>query len=805
MSYSYKRGRAVKCLLPLTLVASALSSALYAADADQEEGLNVVTVTAQKRQENAQDTPLSINVLSAEQLNEGSIEKIDDLQYRVPNLQMSETGISTQMYVRGIGTGNNQGFEQSVGQYIDGIYYGRQQLIRMPFLDLERIEVLKGPQSILFGKNSIAGALNMESAKPSHDLDVKFGLQYQPDFGAQETTFVLSGPMSDKLAGRIAVRDYSEDGFVTNTTKNRDGVIRDDMAVRASFLWTPNDNVDVLLKIESADFDGDGRQIEIIRDDPQVDASGNPIIHPALGLPVNFDFILTYGLQAAGLSFPDAIDGTAIDYVRQADDAEYSFNELDNVTLRVDWDLGDYTFTSITGNVSYEFEEQCDCDYIGANVFNAWINEKYDQFSQEFRIVSPVSDKFDWVGGLFYQTSELELNDAVKIPDGSILGYLVNPALWDTQAGRYYSSDSDLWAAFFQGRWHLTNKLVLNIGGRYTSEEKTGERVLTATDMNTGALLPTNSTAPAIFYMGFGIENEQFINPAVTTGHNLTGSRKESSFTPSINLQFKADANTMYYGSITTGFKSGGFDARANSVGSWEFEEEEATAVEFGIKNMSDDRTVETNASLYRTVYDNLQVSQFDGVLGFTVGNAKETVVQGIEIDGRWLINDNLTMNYAVAFLDHEYTDFSNGNCYNRQVPDGDTVNGVQLCDYTGKSGQYTPEMTANVSFDYVKPISMGMFEYMRASLGFFHSGKQNVDVNLTPMYEIDAYTKVHARVAFESENWTVALFGKNLTDEAVLTYVGNVPLSGGTFGTNTFYGFVDRPRSYGVQIDYNF
>ena len=798
MSYSYKRGRAVKCLLPLTLVASALSSALYAADADQEEGLNVVTVTAQKRQENAQDTPLSINVLSAEQLNEGSIEKIDDLQYRVPNLQMSETGISTQMYVRGIGTGNNQGFEQSVGQYIDGIYYGRQQLIRMPFLDLERIEVLKGPQSILFGKNSIAGALNMESAKPSHDLDVKFGLQYQPDFGAQETTFVLSGPMSDKLAGRIAVRNYTEDGFVENTTKNRDEVIRDDMAVRASFLWTPNDNVDVLLKIESADFDGDGRQIEIIRDEIA-------IAGPFAGL--NYDQILT-----GVLGIPDAIDGTEIDYVRQADDDEYSYNELDNVTLRVDWDMGDYTFTSITGSVSYEFVEQCDCDYIGTSVFDAWINEKYDQFSQEFRILSPVSDKFDWVGGVFYQSSELELNDAVKVPAGSILGPLVSaqigPAgmqIWNTQAGRYYASDSDLWAVFFQGRWHLNDKLILNVGGRYTSEDKTGERVLTARDMTTDNLLATNSLVPQLFYGLFGIENEQFVVPGLTNGHNLSGSRDETSFTPSINLQYKADSNTMYYGSITTGFKAGGFDARANNVGSWEFEEEEATAIEFGIKNMSDDRTVETNASFYRTSYDNLQVSQFDGVLGFTVGNAKETVVQGLEIDGRWLVNDNLTMNYAVAFLDHEFVDFKNGNCYNRQVPDGDIVNGVQLCDYSGKSGQYTPDFTANLSFDYVKPINMGVFEYMRATFGMFHSGKQNVDVNLTPMYEIDAYTKLHARVAFESENWTVALFGKNLTDEAVLTYVGNVPLSGSTFGTNTFYGFVDRPKSYGVQIDYNF
>lgn len=124
-----------------------------------------------------------MNVIGSGDLKEKSIDKIDDLQYFVPNLQMTETGISTQVFVRGIGTGSNSGFEQSVGQYIDGIYYGRQQLLRAPFLDLERVEVLKGPQSILFGKNSVAGAMSMITAEPSQYFEAHVGLQYQPKFG----------------------------------------------------------------------------------------------------------------------------------------------------------------------------------------------------------------------------------------------------------------------------------------------------------------------------------------------------------------------------------------------------------------------------------------------------------------------------------------------------------------------------------------------------------------------------------------------------------------------------------------------
>lgn len=185
-------------------------------------------------------------------------------------------------------------------------------------------------------------------------------------------------------------------------------------------------------------------------------------------------------------------------------------------------------------------------------------------------------------------------------------------------------------------------------------------------------------------------------------GHNLTGNRDESSFTPLINISYKLEDDVMVYASATTGFKAGGFDARANNVDSWEFEEEEATAFEFGVKSSLLDNTLEANLSFYRTEYDNLQVSQFDGVLGYNVGNAKETVVQGVELDGRWVLTDSLSLQYSAAYLDHEFKGFKNGNCHNRQQPNGVIgLGGNQLCDYTGKSGQYTPKVTASLGFDY--------------------------------------------------------------------------------------------------------
>jgi outer membrane receptor protein involved in Fe transport len=771
---------------------SACALAISAAVAEEKTTLEVIEVTAQKRSENAQDTPISMNVLTADDIQEKSIEKIDDLQYSVPNLHMTETGISTQLFIRGIGTGNNQGFEQSVGQYIDGIHYGRQQLLRMPFLDLERIEVLKGPQSIMFGKNSVAGALNLASAKPTQDTEIKLGIQYQPTIGAMEYTGVVSGGLTDTLSARLAIRDYSEDGYIENTFKNRDETIRDETALRLSLLWEPSDAINILLKVEHDEFDGEGRQIEVIRDDPAL--AGYPI--PG----ATFSQIL--GL----LGHPNAISDDVFNFERQADAEESNTNTLDNATLTANFALGNYTLTSVSGFVAYDFVETCDCDYTAAPIFSVFIDESYQQFSQEIRLVSPIGGTFDWLGGLYYQTSELGFDDNIKIPDNSILGLISAGALAPLTgqgAGRNYQLDTDMWSAFFQGRYHITDALTLTLGARFTHEEKTASRVINITDLSTGDITQ-DPMSPVLFDSVFGIQSEQ--SPLSPQGHNLNGKRDEDSFTPLVNISYKIDDNVMAYASATTGFKAGGFDARANNVNSWEFEEEDATAYEVGIKSLLLDDTLEVNLAFYRTEYDNLQVSQFDGVLGFNVGNAKKTIVQGLEVDGRWIIRDGLSMQYGIAYLDHEFANFTNGNCYNRQVPDGDIgADGNQLCDYTGKSGQFTPKLTATIGFDYFTEINFLGFEYFRTTLGLYHSAKQNVDVNLNPLYEIDSYNKVDMRVALEAEQWNIALFGKNMTNADVLTYVGNNPLSGSTFGTNTFYGFVDRPAVYGIQVDYNF
>ena len=192
--------------------------------------LEEVLVTAQLREQSVQDVPVSVSAVSGEKLLSAGINKIEDLQAYIPNLTMTETGIGTSLYIRGIGSGVNQGFEQSVGMYVDGIYYGRAQLARAPFLDLARVEVLRGPQNILYGKNSVAGAISIVTQRPTQEFEGSVRALYEPEFDERVLDLTLSGPISDVLAYRFTGRVREYGGFIENLTLAQVKVLKRDKA-----------------------------------------------------------------------------------------------------------------------------------------------------------------------------------------------------------------------------------------------------------------------------------------------------------------------------------------------------------------------------------------------------------------------------------------------------------------------------------------------------------------------------------------------------------------------------------------------
>ncbi|MES2604959.1 MAG: TonB-dependent receptor, partial [Pseudomonadota bacterium] len=622
----------------------------FAAD---QPALEEITVTAQKREESLSDVPISVNVIDAERIEAGNINKISDLTEFVPNLSMTETGVSTQLYVRGIGSGNNQGFEQSVGQYVDGVYYGRQMLMRAPYLDLARIEVLRGPQSTLFGKNTIAGALNYTTARPTDEREFSVRALREFESGQTELTAVASGPITDAFRARLAWRGYEEDGYLYNTFRNRDEPQRDEDTYRLTLDWDINPDFTASLKVERNDFVTNGRQIEIVKDFPNLFPAGST---PIAGLNLQ---------QILGVFGQPAMESN-LDFKRQANSAERSDNEIENQTLTMDYDFDAFTLTSITSHVKYAFDETCDCDYVPSNNFSVRLGEEYTQRSQEFRFTSPTGGMFEWQAGYYFQDAEMTSIEVLNIPADSLLRTLAltstDPArraliaLPGTRLWRDNGQDSETNAVYFQGAddWRLT------LGGRYTQEDKSGYRRLNTYDIATN-LPTTNPQAPLVYFGAFKIYTEQLagrtIAPGVVApGHNLSGDRNESQFTPMVNLEWDMNDQTMVYASATSGFKAGGFDGRANNPFSFEFEEEEAEAYEIGSKSLLFNNAVELNVAYFFTNYNDLQVSQFDGSFGFNVANAKEAEVQGIELDGRWAMTDDFTLAYSYSWLDFEFT-----------------------------------------------------------------------------------------------------------------------------------------------------
>jgi len=792
------------------------TSSLAQIDPPRLGALEEIIVTAQKRVENLQEVPLSVATITGEKLESAGIDNLSDLTAHMPSIHFTETGLSTQVRVRGIGSDNSQGFEQSVGMYVDGIYYGRAQLFRAPMMDMERAELLRGPQSTLFGKNSIAGALNLTTARPTSETQARVSLSQEIEFNTTEVNGMVSGALSDNVQARMAVRRLTDDGYMQNTYLNTENPQRDETSLRLSLAWQPTDNLDLYFKAEQNEFETIGRAVEITRDESLV---GGP----------------TYNEYLQILSQPGFDD--ELNFRRQTDLEEVSENTINNFTFKADYSMGDNTLTWVSGWLDFDYDELCECDFVAAEILNVNLQEDYKQFSQEIRIASPIGETFEWLAGAFYQNYEQDFRDQIDISDTNLLLNFF-PAMSNTGLRRNFEQNSSAWALFGRVTWNASEAWHITLGARYTEESKDADKMLNIIDLETNDYL--NDPVAAISYMGgFLAENEQARyfpdasappsewRPIEYSGHNVSGDRNESAFTPLLNIEYDISGDMMAYAAFTTGFKAGGFDPRSNSVGlfdyrvtdpgnpdipappaeesnpllHFEFEEETATAMELGIKNTLADGRAELNVALYRTEYEDLQISQFDGGVGFNVGNAKKTVVQGVEIDGRWLIMERLTAAYGISYLDFEYKDFKNGNCYAGQTPNGIDIDGdgsIDTCDYTGMRGVSTPEYTLNLSLDYYHPITsqmnfIGIWDWQ------YVDGHQ-VHVNLDPTGAIEGYNMMGLRLGIEGENWSLAVLGKNLLDESVVSYSGNAPLSDSQFGTNTHYSFVRRPRTIALE-----
>lgn len=753
MRYFMKSKTAV---LTASIVAAMQANVSFAEE--NSLALEEVVVTAQKREQSLQDVPVAIQAVLGEEMRASGIEKMESLAPTIPALHVSEAFGGDQIFLRGLGPGVNFGFEQAVGQVVDGFFYGRSRFSRLQFLDLERVEVLKGPQGAIIGKNTTAGAINITTARPTEEFEAWISLAAEFE-GAEGETYegAISGPLTDTVKARLALRFEDKDGFLENTATGNDDQSREDLAGRFSILAEPGDTFSALFQYAFSEVEREGRNIQ----------------------PIHCNARMLATIAANGIDEDCKLNDkrSNANTVNGVEGFEFQETEAETFGLTLTWEFDKFSVTSLTGYAEYEYTDWGNATYTAIENFMIQIDEDYEQFSQELRIASNGDSNIDYIAGVFYQDHTLD-----SLLDLNILS--LGPNTFNRNRHITTEQEGDTLAAFGQITWHLNDTWDITLEGRYTKEDKDGRSI----------------QFPAAVYTTTPVPGPGSGGPTgVFNVHDVEDDRSESDFSPGLVVQWHPTDNAMYYASIKKGFKGGGFDHQlsanqtAASDGRFSFEEEEVVSVELGGKLTLADGAARLNFSIFRNEYDDLQVSTLIGPATFAVGNAASAITQGAEADLQWRVTQALTLSANIALLNAEYDEFDNGPCSQHQIDNALCSNGFQ--DLSDKPLQYAPDYSYNVTAEYVWPLtdSLDLIGFVR----IYGEDEKELALDLDPNTVQDSFTKVDARLTLGDNEgrWELSLIGRNLGDEETIGFANDI-----NFFRGSYFGITEAPRSMILQ-----
>lgn len=780
------------CALRLALAASVLQLlivpvAISAQSPDDSNPvLEEIIVTAQKREQSLQDVAIAVSVISGEKLAEFAISNLEEMSQYVPNFSQVATPTSNVVIIRGIGSGPNAGFEQSVGTFKDGVYLGRARQTLAPLFDLARVEVLKGPQSILFGKNTVAGAVNINSNRPGYEASARIAGLYGSQ-GERQLQGYVNGPLDERLAGRLALYGSGLDGWVENDYDGSSGPDTTIYAARGSLVFDPTDKVSAYLKYERSSGKTRGGPYEIYKI-TQTELNGELVPPQLTNLDAGQDYRTNYGNNGAIGS--------------NTSESDRSF---DDMVMQWDFQVGEHKLTSITGYTAYNFESNADLDYTPTDFVNASDGlEKYSQWSQELRLLSPIGSRFEYITGLYFQRSHLDIEQNIGVDFSTVIPVA---SLVGADGFRIASFDqsSDTASVFFQGSFAFTPAWRLKFGLRYTYETKSLDRSITIKDFNGASMSPL--ALARVWQKNFN-----------SSPYVISLDRYQDDWSPMLALEWNATDDIMTYLSATKGFKDGGYDSTHGNgldLASLEYGPETAYSLELGSKMSFMGGRGKLNLALFNTRYQDLQVSVFNGFSGFKVQNAAEATSQGLELDTRWLLTPALLVSGSIAWLDYKYDKYDTGPCSNaqlaQQIVDTGSSDGCTN-DLAGEPAAGAPDWRLALSGTYTAQMSQSL------DMVFTLDANYVDDVFLGPSLDFNllqqAYWKLNGRIALTpaSGRWVVAIVGKNLTDTVSYTSAFAVPSGSSNAPAwnipdfdGSYAGVVARPRSLALQLGYNF
>lgn len=783
--------------------------------AAQGRTLDEVVVTAQKRTENVQDVPIVVTAISGQLLQDTGVRDIKDLTILTPGLIVTSTAneMSTTARIRGVGTvGDNMGLESSVGIVIDEVYRPRNGVGFGDLGELERIEVLKGPQGTLFGKNTSAGVINVRTAAPQFD----FGGTFEAvggNRGVAEGSLSLTGPLvADKLAGRIFYGYRQHDGYLDVATRaprtSTEDVNREVSTTRGQLLWTPGDDLSVRLIADWSERDESCCLGAQYVNGPSA-AIVSAISGGGIAIPVRPFARRTY----ANRDTPQDIR----DY---------------GVSAQVDWRLaGGATLTSISAWRHWESEIGQDADFTGAAILyrdaKSYANT-FETLTQEWRLAGE-RGRLEWLVGGFYADEDLDSVNSLRYDSqfelyyGLALSAGMSPALIPTLLGRApgasfatgngsydtYGQSSTSWALFTNNTIALTDRLDLGLGLRYTNEAKDLDSRYTnlgtaaspagvgcATARARFALI--SSALPVAALPGFyGLGCATFSDPAfndATTRQSID----EGEWSGTAKLVYHLSDDVMSYASYARGYKAGGFNLDRERIGSptnpatiadpdTAFDSETVDSFEIGVKSAWLDNRLALNGAVFYQKYDGFQLNTYNG-LQFIVASIPEVTSQGVDLDFLWYTPAaGLTLQGGLTYAETEYGDFDAAAIGASGRLPGSTLS-------------FAPKWTAGVAATYEHPLNASL--KWRLNVGTKYLSEYNTGSDLNPLKMQDAYALVDARIGIgsQSDSWAVELWGKNVTNEDYVQVVFDAPLQSGSLGA-----FLGDPRLYGATFRLNF
>lgn len=756
---------AKSAVLSMALGGLGVSAVPDSAQAAERRAIEEITVTARKKDESIQDVPIAVSAIT-DQLQKESVRRLEDIQAYTPNVFINRTpGIANgaAITIRGVASlESDKSLDPGIGVVVDGMFLGTASGVLLDNFDIERIEVLRGPQGTLFGKNTTGGILNIIRTPVSmnefgFDANITAG-----DYDRQDIKAVAQIPIiEDKWGLKLFGAKIEHDGYVESSTLGRDVGGDDKTNYGFATRWEPNDQFDLQL------------HYEIMEDKSEQGAYINRNTTSDLACLLNFIGLdPDNGCEFAAVQGPD---------LTESDGSNFSDNEYKSTIVTMNYDTDAFLYTYIYTN--RDMDEQNNQDFDGApvnmlsmNFFNDW-----EQTSHEFRVTSQFSDKvqfiaglYDWetefdqrwdVFGLFYQLSRLG-NPVWAAGRQGVPGY-EDVDVWeeDLAGNNGQSQKTTSTAAFFSADWFINDEWTLTAGLRWTEEEK---------DFIGGA------SAPGYY----PLRGEPW--PGIYNG--FVADQKWTETTPRVSVRYQPSDDFMYYASYSEGFKSGGFFARqANYNIDPSYDPEYVKNYEFGWKTTLLDGSMTLNGAIFYADYEDKQESILIPVdltnVATVIRNASTLEMTGFELEMLWQVSEHWDLQMTYGFLDAEYDDY---------LAD---LNGDQvITDNSDLEPRNTPENTFGLTASYTRQIGPGVFNGVAS-----YRYRDEIETNASndPLGSLDSIDNVDATLSYTWENYRVAVWGRNITDEREQRWA--------TIGGIATRGWWSEPDMYGVTLSASF